>query len=143
MATAERFQELLAWQLMYSLSVEVWRATTKAPASYDFEFRNQIRDSSDSAHRNIAEGFGRFDPPQFLNFLNISRASAEETRSLLKKGVAVGHLTNEEYARLDRLAVRGLQAVARFQWYLRTPQAKLNAQRARHTRTHRRAKRND
>ena len=40
----------------------------EGPASRDVDFRNEIRDASDSAQRNIAEGFGRYSPPQFVNF---------------------------------------------------------------------------
>ena len=134
MAGAQRFEELISWQRMNELSVEVWKATDRPPASTDFDFRNEIRDASDSAQRNIAEGFGRYTPPQFANFLDFSRASALETKALLKKGRAVGYWTEEEFQRLDKLANRGLQAVAKFQRYLRSPAAKRNAARRYHNR---------
>jgi len=114
---------------MHELNIEVWKATEHGPVARDFDFRNEIRDAADSAERNIAEGFGRFNPPVFANFLDFSRASALETRSLLKKGLAVGYFKADEAARLDSLADRGLQAVARFQRYLRSPEAKRNAAR--------------
>ena len=126
---AKRFEELICWQRMNELSIEVWKATDRPPASKDFDFRNEIRDASDSAQRNIAEGFGRYSPPQFVNFLDFSRASALETKALLKKGLSVGYWTQDEFRRLDTLANRGLQTVARLQRYLRSPQAKCNAAR--------------
>jgi four helix bundle protein len=126
---AKRFEELICWQRMNELSIEVWKATDRPPASKDFDFRNEIRDASDSAQRNIAEGFGRYSPPQFVNFLDFSRASALETKALLKKGLSVGYWTQDEFRRLDTLANRGLQTVARLQRYLRSPQAKRNAAR--------------
>ena len=112
---------------MKELSVEIWKVTARPPAATEFKFRDQIRDSSDSAHRNIAEGFGRFNPTEFVRFLDISRGSALETKALLKKGLAVGYWTEEEFQRLDKLADRGLQTVAKFQRYLRSPAAKRNA----------------
>jgi four helix bundle protein len=93
-AGVKRFEELLAWQRMNELSVEVWRSTETGPAFRDFKFRDQIRDASDSAARNIAEGFGRFSPPQFAHFLDVSRGSAQETQALLRKGSATGPLTS-------------------------------------------------
>src|SRR5437773_12177203 len=102
MSVARNFEELLAWQLMHELNIEVWKATEHARASRDFDFRDQIRDAADSTERNIAEGFGR---------------------TLLKKGLSSGYFTVEDFDRLDRLAIRGLQAVARFQRYLRSPAA--------------------
>jgi four helix bundle protein len=128
-AGANRFEELLSWQRMHELNIEVWKATEHGPVARDFDFRNEIRDAADSAERNIAEGFGRFNPPVFANFLDFSRASALETKSLLKKGLAVGYFKAEEATRLESLADRGLQAVAKFQRYLRSPEAKRNAAR--------------
>ena len=52
-----------------------------------------------------------------------------ETKALLKKGLAVGYWPAAEFERLDVLANRGLQAVAKFQRYLRSEQAKRNAAR--------------
>jgi four helix bundle protein len=129
MAVANRFEELLSWQRMHELNVEVFRATDHGPASRDFDFRNEIRDAADSAERNVAEGFGRYNPPVFANFLDYSRASACETRGLLRKGLVAGYFDEDEFERLDSLARRGLQAVAKFQRYLRSPAAKRNATR--------------
>lgn len=129
MAAARCFEDLIAWQRMHELSVEIWKATDHPPASRDFAFRDQIRDASDSAQRNIAEGFGRFSPAQFLHFLNIAPASATETKALLKKGLAVGHFQTTEFEHLDSLADRGLQAFAKLQRYLRSPAAQRNAKR--------------
>jgi four helix bundle protein len=135
MAGAERFESLLTWQRMYELSLEVWKVTNLPPSSKDFDYRNEIRDASDSAHRNVAEGFGRYNPAEFARFLDMSRASALETQALLRKGRDINYLTPEQFAHLDQLAERGLQALARFQRYLRSPQARRNAQQRRHRRS--------
>jgi four helix bundle protein len=129
MSGARGFEDLLSWQRMHELNIEVWNATEYGRVSRDFDFRNQIRDAADSAERNIAEGFGRYKPLVFANFLDFSRASACETRSLLRKGLASEYFSAEQFDRLDKLAVRGLQAVASFQRYLRSPAAKRNAAR--------------
>src|SRR5258705_9727415 len=127
MAVARKFEDLLSWQRMHEFNVEVWKATDHGHASRDFDFRNQLRDAADSAERNVAEGFGRYNPSVFANFLDFSRGSACEARALLKKGAACGYFGADECARLDLLAIRGLQGVASFQRYLRSPQAKRNA----------------
>ena len=132
MVVANRVQELIAWQRMYELSVKVWRATDSEAGARDFKFRDQIRDASDSAHRNIAEGFARYNPGEFARFLDVARASAQETRVLLDKGRSIGYLTEQEFTDLDRIAIRGLTAVARLQRYLRSNEAKRNAQRNRY-----------
>jgi 23S rRNA-intervening sequence protein len=80
---------------------------------------------------STAEGFGRYSPAQFLTFLDVSRASALETKSLLKKGLAVGCWKENEFTRLDGLATRATQSIAKLQRYLRSPHAKRNADRYR------------
>lgn len=131
-ASADRFEDLLTWRLMYELSLEVWKFTDNPRVSRNFKYCGQIRDASDSAHRNVAEGFGRYNPAEFARFLDISRGSAEETRALLQTARAQRFVSEEQFAALDQLAVRGLQALARFQRYLRSPMAKRNAARWRH-----------
>jgi four helix bundle protein len=92
----------------------------------------QIRDSSDSAHRNVAEGFGRYNPTEFARFLDVARGSADETRALLQTARDQRFIADDRFAALDALAIRGLQAMARFQRYLRSSAAKRNAERWRH-----------
>ncbi|MGH9240786.1 MAG: four helix bundle protein [Vicinamibacterales bacterium] len=117
---------------MYELSRQVRKFTDEPPACRDFKHRDQIRDSSDSAHRNVAEGFGRYNPGEFVRFLDVSRGSAEETRALLKTAHAARFLSGDKFAALDSLAIRGLQALAKLQRYLRPPAAKRNAERWRY-----------
>jgi four helix bundle protein len=128
MSGIDRFEDLISWQRMHELNIAVWRATDTGPASKDLDFKHEIRDAVDSAERNVAEGFGRFTPPQFANFLDVSRASATEARTLLRKGFEIGYWKQADFERLDNLAIRGLQAVAKFQRYLRSPAAKRNAE---------------
>ena len=143
MESADRFEDLLTWRLLYELSVQIWRFTDQPPAARAFKHRAQIRDSSDSAHRNVAEGFGRYNPGEFARFLDVSRGSAEETRALLKTAHAAKFLSDEEFGALDALAVRGLQALAKLQRYLRSPDAKRNAERWRHKKQRTRHRKND
>ena len=128
-AGAQRVDELLVWQRTHELNIEVWRVTNTGSASRDFRFRDQIRDAADSSERNVAEGFGRFSPAEFARFLDISRASLLELKGHLRKGFVVGYLREDDYRGLDQLATRAIQAVARFQRYLRSPEARANAAR--------------
>ena len=126
---------------MYELSLEVWKFTGEPRVARHFKYCDQIRDSSDSAHRNVAEGFGRYNPTEFVRFLDFSRGSAEETRALLVTARDKRFLTDDQYSALDALAIRGLQALAKFQRYLRSPAAKRNAERWRHRRKGNRVRR--
>jgi four helix bundle protein len=82
MTGAKRHKDLIVWQLSYQLEREVFAKTATGEVAKDFKFRDQIRDASASAPRNIAEGFGRYRPKEFARFLEIARGSLTETHSL-------------------------------------------------------------
>jgi four helix bundle protein len=54
------FRDLVCWQLSYELKCEVFAFASSGEAAKDFKYRDQIRDSSASGPRNIAEGFRPF-----------------------------------------------------------------------------------
>jgi four helix bundle protein len=140
----DRFEDLLTWQLMHEVNVEVWTIAARPPLESNVKFRGQLTDAADSAVRNVAEGFARYNPGDFARFLDVSRASATEVRSCLKTARIAGYISPAEFTRIDGLARRGLQALARFQRYLRTTEeARRNAKRARYSRSKAAAARND
>jgi four helix bundle protein len=94
----------VAWQLAYELKSEVFAFTATGAASKDFKYRDQIRDSSASAPRNISEGFGRFRPRDFARFLEYARGSLMETQNHLLDGRDRGYLEAALYSRLSNLA---------------------------------------
>ena len=124
MGNARQFEELVSWQRMHELNIEVCKATETGAAGSDGELRREIRDAADSAERYIVEGFGRHNPVVFANFLDFSSAAARETRSLLRKGLACGYFSAGQFDLLDKAAVHGLRAVVHFQRFLRSPAAK-------------------
>jgi len=59
---ARSFTDLDCWKLATDLKLGVYALIKSGDAARDFEFRNQIRNAAASAPRNIAEGFGRYQP---------------------------------------------------------------------------------
>jgi len=116
---AKRFEDLEAWQLADELRREVYELTATGSASKDFKFCNQIRDAASSACRNISEGFGRFRPAPFAQFMEYSIASTMETQDALKDGVERGHWTIEKSSRARSLAARCLQVSRPLMLYLK------------------------
>ena len=104
------FRELVCWQLSYELKCEVLAFIATGPASKDFKYRDQIKDSSSSAPSNIAEGFGRFRPGEFARYLEIARASLIETRNHLLDARDRGSLADPLYSRLQNLARAALKS---------------------------------
>jgi four helix bundle protein len=118
MATAKRYQDLVCWQLADELEKLVVELTATGPASKDFTFRDQIRDSSSSATRNMAEGFGRFRPAEHAHFLRIAKSSLMETHSSARSGFKRGYFSAEQTDKVQRLCARSGKAATRLIRYL-------------------------
>jgi four helix bundle protein len=107
------FRDLLCWQLSNELSCEVFAFTSIAPASRDFKFCDQIRDSAASAPRNISEGFGRYRPKEFAQYLGWARASLMETQSSLIEARQRNYLSPALGSLLSNLAGAALRVTTR------------------------------
>jgi len=101
---AHRYEDLVAWQLANELKEKVYDLIDNSPARNDFDFRDQIKDSSSSAPANISEGFGYYYHKQFARHVRIARASEMETHNHLGDGVKRGHWTEEKMIPLQQLA---------------------------------------
>jgi four helix bundle protein len=80
---AMKFEDLEAWQEARAVVRRVYALTRTSELKKDFGLCDQVQRSSVSVMTNIAEGFERVGYQEKLNFYNIARASAGETRSLL------------------------------------------------------------
>src|SRR5215470_1995615 len=124
MAVAKRYQDLVCWQLADELEQLVFELTATGPSSRDFKFRDQIRDSSSSATRNMAEGFGRYWPADFAKFLTIARSSLMETHNSAGAGFKKGYFSEENADKMQRLAARSGKAATRLIAYLNSCRSK-------------------
>src|SRR3970282_517219 len=93
---AQEFTDLIAWQLADSLEKFMLEVIRRPAVARDAEFCRQSSDAAASAPRNIAEGFGRFGPIQFANFLRIAIGSEKETKNQILKAWQRGALTDQE-----------------------------------------------
>jgi four helix bundle protein len=119
----QRFEDLIVWQLADRLQKEIFEFTSHPPASRDFKYCDQIRDSIRSAKRNASEGFGRYYPKEFARFLRITEGSLQETKNHLQDGLQQKYLSAEHHERLKRLCLRAMKANVRLIAYLRTAKA--------------------
>jgi len=119
MAGVKRYEDLICWQLSYELQQAVLAVTETGPVTRDVNFCDQIRDSARSSTRNIAEGFGRFEPTEFRRFLRMARGSLVETHNHLRDGRDRGYLTDSRHQELTALASRASAATTRLMVYLR------------------------
>ena len=73
------FEELIIWKDARKLANLVHFTFIEVQ---DYGFRNQINNAAVSVMNNTAEGFERFSNADFKRFLQISKASASEVRSM-------------------------------------------------------------
>lgn len=109
---------MIAWQLSVELRDAIFVLTESGPASRDFRFRDQIRVSSSSAPRNLAEGFDLFNPRQFARHARIARGSLGETKNGLLEGRQKNYFSEADTQRLLTIARRARRATTRLMEYL-------------------------
>jgi four helix bundle protein len=113
-----RYQDLVAWQLARELERRVFAITSTVPVTKDFEYCRQIRKSSSSAPRNIAEGFGRYYPREFARFMRVALGSLNETKDHLDAGLEQNYVTQPIHDELVTLADRAIGASVNLVKYL-------------------------
>lgn len=116
-------KELVVWQLADQLRELVLALTEDGAPSRDLRFRNQLRDAVSSVGRNLAEGFYRYDHPEFANFTRYARASLGETQDLLHEGRKRRYWSEAQTRPADALARRTMIGVSRLHRYLRSTTA--------------------
>jgi four helix bundle protein len=125
---ARHFTELVCWQLSNDLKVRVYEVIAQPKVARDFKFCDQIRESARSAPRNISEGFGKYDPPEFARYLNIAKGSLTETQNHLRDGFSQGYLTLDTFHDLWLIAKRARAATIGLIQYLESCPRKWNRQ---------------
>jgi four helix bundle protein len=113
-------KDLVVWQLADQLRTAVLALTETGPASRDLKYRDQLRDAVSSVGRNLAEGFYRYDHPEFANFTRYARASLGETQDLLHEGRKRHYWDEAQTREADSLARRTMIGVSRLHRYLRS-----------------------
>jgi len=89
MSFAESFEDLKVWQRSRELANSVYDTFGKCR---EFDFRSQIQSAATSVMNNIAEGFERRTKKDFAHFLDLSKGSAGEVRSMLYLGEDRGYI---------------------------------------------------
>jgi four helix bundle protein len=118
MSGFESPEQFDAWQLAWELKERVYAFTARPLASRDGKFCEEIRKSVRSAPDNISEGFYRFNPVDFANFVRIARGSLGEARNQLRHAHAQKYLNDAEFGELSKLCRRAMGAATGLRIYL-------------------------
>ena len=99
------YQKLRVWNDAIDFYVQSCRVFRGFP--YELKrVASQSIASSDSVHRNIAEGYCRRSIREYLNFLNIALGSLGESVSGLHAYRKSKQISEEEFTELDALAFK-------------------------------------
>lgn len=95
-APAKSFEDLWIWQQARILVKDVYNDFgVETPAYRDYGFRGQIQKAAVSVMNNIAEGFERSSDVEFARFLDISKASCGEVRSMYYTAEDLDYVSSE------------------------------------------------
>ncbi len=90
------FEDLRFYQEALQLLRTAYTLANSMPDSERYNMADQIRRSSVSVTRNIAEGYGRYHFADKLRFFFIARGSLDETLSGFIEANAVGYCAEEQ-----------------------------------------------
>jgi len=80
MGAIKNFEDFEVWKLARQLNVKIY---SEFKESKEYHFRDQIFRCTLSVMNNIAEGFERNTPKEFIRFLKIAKGSCGEVKSML------------------------------------------------------------
>ena len=97
----QSFKQLTVWQEAKALAVAIYKTTMDGKFARDFGLRDQIQRSAVSIPSNIAEGYERRSPKEFLYFLSIAQGSLSELRTQLEIANDIGYISKETFLQTD------------------------------------------
>jgi four helix bundle protein len=93
--------KLRAFQLADALVIEIYKETKQFPSEERYGLQSQVRRAAVSSATNLVEGSARRGEQEYLNFCNVSCASAFETRYLLDLAFRLGILSPAAHSVLE------------------------------------------
>ena len=96
------FEKLNVWQKSKTLSVDIYKITSKFPDEERFGLISQMRRCSISVSSNIAEGTGRNSPKDKARFTEISFASLMELLNQLIISFELNFIAKDQYELLRK-----------------------------------------
>lgn len=97
----ENYKELKVWQKAYNLTLDIYQVTKSFPKSEKYGITSQIRRSVTSTPANIAEGFNRQTPKEYIHFLYTARGSLQETEFFCLLCKDLGLISQERHETLQ------------------------------------------
>jgi len=119
MTTINRFEEIQGWQKARELTNFIYQVTRQDAFARDFGLKDQIRRAAVSVMSNIAEGFGRESNRDFIQFLSVAKASANEVQSQLYVALDQEYISPEQFNQGNQLCAETVRVLSGFMVYLK------------------------
>jgi four helix bundle protein len=108
------YRDLEVWQRALAVAKQIYAMTQDFPAAERYGMTSQLRRAATSISANIAEGWGRRYPAEFIQFLRQANGSRAELETLLLLSAEVGLATKTAVEPLlHELEILGKQLVNR------------------------------
>ena len=114
-----QFEDIEAWQKARQLANEVYQASEEGRFAREFGLRDQMRRAAVSVLSNIAEGFERDSPAEFIRFLAIAKGSVGELRAQLYLAADQDYIAPSLFQHLHEQATQVSKMLAGLISYLR------------------------
>ncbi len=110
------FEELRVWKDARSLMKDIYSININCK---DYSFKDQIQRAAISIMNNIAEGSEAGSDSLFIRYLNISKASCGEVRSMLYAGEDLAYYSKDIAEELRMKSMKLSSAIYMFIEYLK------------------------
>ena len=94
-------RDLVVWREGMQLLVETYRVAAQLPDIERYGLASQLRRAAVSIPANIAEGFGRSAPGDYLRHLSIALGSLRELQTLLEAVTLLKYLSEDAIRTAD------------------------------------------
>ena len=103
MAGARSHTELIAWQLAQELKLQVYALLDTPRLKRHPDLCDELHRAASNAPRNIAEGFGRYLPDDFIRYLRFANGEFKEILDAMQDAYDRRCIDGDELLRLQRL----------------------------------------
>ena len=117
MGTIKNFEDLEVWKMSRELVNLIYFDFRKCR---DFTFKDQITRAGVSSMNNISEGFCRNSDAEFRHFLNISKGSTGEVKSMYYIAEDQKYITSEIAIDRRNRAQKLINGISSFMKYLKS-----------------------
>jgi four helix bundle protein len=116
----EKFEDIKVWQDSRCFVNQIYKIIGESKIKNDYTLKDQIQGAALSIMNNIAEGFERNNNKEYIRFLQYSKASAGEVRSMLLLAKDLNYITQEQFTGVYEDSLNLGSQLSNFMKYLRT-----------------------